>query len=529
MFRTLFHGVSLLPFLNGPIPQLPRIIPNFFPPHHELELLSLALKMVQRQEVFEVPAWWPLLTSPFFKVSKKDGSSRPILDLRWLNALLTCPSYSLPTITYVMRHIPQGSFCAVLDVKSGFTHILLDLLTSRLCCFQIAGRVFAFRCLPFGLSISPFLFSMMMNPLVQLWASKGIQSICYVDDLIVYASTAQELRKKLFTITMDLERLGITLNLKKSDLRPSQTVEYLGFRIDTQNLTLAVPTKKLRSVRHRIRQLATSNGYTTPRNAQSLMGTLNHLAQVFLWLPGILRPFQVQVSSAVKVALNSGLQSYQAWGTKTLFLSGESRRRLRLAASLLVPDSCRSFIPPQLALYTDASLSGFGYALPRMEEFGSCQWPQTLQIPLMDSLHSQELSITVLEALASLFSLQKLAPTLASSSLILFVDNLTLAQCIASGRAKTPILSTICGLIHLLASQHEIALTPIWIPTFSNTMADELSRMRPSVHGRRPPSNWCYGPVQHLELSYSIEVRGGDWSKRTMQILMSSPLQPGRI
>jgi len=44
------------------------------------------------------------------------------------------------------------------------------------------------------------------------------------------------------------DALGLVVNLKKSMLSPQQTLEFLGFQVDTVNLQLIFPAEKLRKI-----------------------------------------------------------------------------------------------------------------------------------------------------------------------------------------------------------------------------------------------------------------------------------------
>lgn len=81
-----------------------------------------------------------------------------------------------------------------------------------------------FRALSFGLSSSPRMFTKVMaEALVFLWLS-GISVIAYLDDLLLFAPSLEQLSRDLQFAGSILENLGWLLNLEKSNLAQRVTI-----------------------------------------------------------------------------------------------------------------------------------------------------------------------------------------------------------------------------------------------------------------------------------------------------------------
>ena len=66
------------------------------------------------------------------------------------------------------------------------------------------------------------------------WAhARGVRLLRYLDDWLVLASTEARARQHVRDLLSLCNSLGVVLNREKSDLNPSQSVEYLGMTIDT--------------------------------------------------------------------------------------------------------------------------------------------------------------------------------------------------------------------------------------------------------------------------------------------------------
>ncbi|XP_056316727.1 LOW QUALITY PROTEIN: uncharacterized protein LOC130231264 [Danio aesculapii] len=130
--------------------------------------------------------------SRYFLIPKKDGSLRPILDLRALN-----------------KHLRKYKF---------------KMLTNE---------VFEFVTLPFGLSLAPRVFSRCMEAALSPLRHKGLRISAYLDDYLICARTRERAERDAETLSSHLTRLGFRINNAKSQLIPSQEIEYLGLRLDS--------------------------------------------------------------------------------------------------------------------------------------------------------------------------------------------------------------------------------------------------------------------------------------------------------
>ena len=76
-----------------------------------------------------------------------------------------------------------------------------------------------------------------------------------MDDFLLLANSASELRSNLSNLLELLKALGLEVNLAKSVLEPKQVIDFLGFVIDLQHGSIHVPKQKLHSVLDDIKRL----------------------------------------------------------------------------------------------------------------------------------------------------------------------------------------------------------------------------------------------------------------------------------
>ncbi len=93
--------------------------------------------------------------SPYFIVPKKGGGLRPILDLRVLNRAL----HKLPFKMLTHRRIQPQDWFAAIDLKDAYFHVSILPRHRPFLRFAFEGRAWQYRVLPFGLSLSPRVFT----------------------------------------------------------------------------------------------------------------------------------------------------------------------------------------------------------------------------------------------------------------------------------------------------------------------------------------------------------------------------------
>ena len=120
-----------------------------------------------------------------------------------------------------------------MDLKDSYFQIPVHRSSRKWLRFMSDGTVHQFKVLCFGLSTAPQVFTRVFAA-VSAWAhSHGVGLLLYLDDWLVLASSETRARQHVRELLSLCNSLGIVINEEKSDLIPSQSVEYLGMTIDT--------------------------------------------------------------------------------------------------------------------------------------------------------------------------------------------------------------------------------------------------------------------------------------------------------
>ena len=95
---------------------------------------------------------------------------------------------------------------------------------------------------PIRSSVSPRIFTKLMKPVVARLRRSDVRLIIYLEDILfMNHSTPTQLQWVISTAIHLLENLGFVTNLEKSQLNATQTLEFLGFLVNTLNMTLVFP------------------------------------------------------------------------------------------------------------------------------------------------------------------------------------------------------------------------------------------------------------------------------------------------
>ena len=149
-----------------------------------------------------------------------------------LNEFVRQTPFKMETTASVLLSVRKGDFLASVDQKDTYFQIPIHHSSRRLLRFVTDGTVHQLKVLCFGLSTTPQVF-MRVFATVSAWAhSRRVRLLRYLDDWLVLASEtrAKQHVRELLSLC---HSLGIVINEEKSDLNPSQSVEYLGMSIGT--------------------------------------------------------------------------------------------------------------------------------------------------------------------------------------------------------------------------------------------------------------------------------------------------------
>ena len=224
-----------LPFLSAPpLSNVPIPLPSYSPTSIKRAALEeVTLGLIAKGAVELAPLPSPGFYSRLFVVWKTSGSWRPVIDLSHLNRFVDVSPFQMETIQSVLLSVRQGDWMASIDLKEAYLQVPVHPASRHFLRLMFRDTVYEFKALCFGLSTAPQVFTRVMAPVSAILHSMGIRMRRYLDDWLVQSASRESLLSDLQTVLQLCHQLGIVVNPQKSNLVPSQVVQYLGVVIDS--------------------------------------------------------------------------------------------------------------------------------------------------------------------------------------------------------------------------------------------------------------------------------------------------------
>ncbi|KAL7295988.1 hypothetical protein TKK_0010545 [Trichogramma kaykai] len=143
-----------------------------------------------------------------------------------------------------IRLVGKNDYMASIDIKDAYFLIPMSKRHKKYLRFQFHGIRYEFQCVPFGLSVSPYLFTKLLKPVVEKLRLKGFKSVVYLDDFLLLAKTEKKCAQNVEITSELLISLGFILNTKKCQLKPEKKCKFLGFIIDSEDYSIYLTNEK---------------------------------------------------------------------------------------------------------------------------------------------------------------------------------------------------------------------------------------------------------------------------------------------
>ena len=387
---------------------------------------------------------------------KPNGSARPIINLKPLNAQLRSMTFTMATPQRVLEALQQGVWTTSIDLKDAYFHVPMAKPHRKYLRFAILGRAFQFKTLPFGLAPAPRVFTQLITVLVKWAHSRGIQVIPYLDDWLLYNLDRDLLAHQTAQLTEMAESLGWVINRRKSDLTPSQTFEFLGIQLDTRRGMAKPVPRRVDSMMLMARKLLGETS-TSARTLMKVQGTMVSLGDLVKLGKLKRRPFQ----AAIRHLKIHGKQTGPIPLSQTL---KESLKWWTIRANLN-REVCFLKNKVTVTIVTDASTVGWGATVADIPIRG--RWTGS----------RKQLHINCLEMLAVERTLQHTPVTLRDKHISLHTDNMTVrAYLRKQGGTVSPNLNKFTGMVWRRLNRLNATLSVKHISGSLNVLADRLSR-----------------------------------------------------
>ena len=409
--------------------------------------------------------------SIFFLVDKKGGGVRPILNLKPLNKYIIKRTFKMENLRSIKRAVKPGDWLVSIDLQDAYMHIPIHPDFRKFLRFKIAGKVYQFKVLPFGLASAPRVFTKLMAPVVALARTEGLFVFPYLDDWIMRYQIRRILPVMLGRLLEILILFGLLKNDIKSHLTPSQSLEFVGGHFLTNLNLVRLPKDRVESFIE-VLQLFKLGKFVTARSFLVLLGKMAAMIEVVKHCRLYMRPVQLYLMAHWSMAERNLTRLIPIKETLVQHLSWWQNTENLLTGVPLEPQL------PEVTITTDASSTlGWGGHLEDLQVQGT--WS-----PAMKSRHINELELEAVVRTCHHF-----VDTIKDKSVLIRSDNATVVAYLnKEGGTKSPSLCMQTWRFLKWTISHNIVLSAEHVPGTENEQADKLSRVFAS------PLEWKLNP-----------------------------------
>lgn len=395
--------------------------------------------------------------STIFLRPKPDGTHRMILNLKKLNESVVYRHFKMDTLWTVVRMMKPNCYMASIDIKDAYYSVPVADSDKKYLKFEWHDTLYKFSCFPNGLALCPRKFTKLLKPVYCYLRKNGHLSSGYIDDSYLQGDGFSDCLANVVDTIKLFDTLGFIIHPDKSVFIPTQVLTFLGFILDSRNMTICLtPEKQVKLVN--ACQNVLSESTPSVRTVAQLLGLM------ISSFPGVMYgPLHYRRLDMDK--------------TRALGHSRDFERTMEISSLALediqwwivnIPSSnyVISHGDPQITLYTDASTTGWGCDLEGTPT-GGC-W---------SSAEAQN-HINYLEMLAIKLALESFEEQVKQKHVKLMVDNMTALTILNNmGTSRSWKLNELNKDIWDWCIVRGIWLTTVHIPGVNNSIADRESRL----------------------------------------------------
>lgn len=171
--------------------------------------------------------------SPVILVKKKGNGWRMCVDFRALNKVTIGDTFPLPRIDDTLDSLAGAKFFSTLDCKDGFHQVPITSKDREKTAFITHSGLYEYLVMPFGLKNAPAKFQRVINNVLKHLTWR--ECLVYLDDIIVFGKTFEEMLTRLDRVFNCLEASGFRLNYKKCAFGQTE-LDFLGHNINSKGI-----------------------------------------------------------------------------------------------------------------------------------------------------------------------------------------------------------------------------------------------------------------------------------------------------
>lgn len=382
--------------------------------------------------------------NPVVPVIKKDNTVRICLDARNLNKCIEMDYECPPAPDQILYRHNNCIYMSTIDLTASFWQIPINRRHRKYTGFMIAGRVYNFKVVPFGLKTA---VAALTRCLDMIFGKNADFIAPYVDDLLITSNSEEEHYDHLEYVLSKLSEANMTINIKKCNFF-RQEVKFLGHILSTKGIR--IDNEKVTAIMK----------FPVPKNIKHLrafLGFCNYSRKFCEKYADILHPLYILLKKGTK------------WHWEKQQQSSFDKIKLALANATMLhhPDISKSFW-----VQTDASGIGIAGRLFQITDDGEEQNIAFASRKLTNS--EMNFSTSEREMLSIVYCLKKWETVILGFEVFVLNDHKALSFLLNCKLTNSRIARWILSIQHYNLIIHHCKGS-------ENILADTLSRYPPEV------------------------------------------------
>ena len=158
--------------------------------------------------------------------------------------------FKMESLKQLVAMMKPSCFMASLDIRDAYYSVPIHKSHQKYLKFEFNGQLFQFTCMPNGLACAPRLFTKLLKPVYSSLRTQGLLSVGYIDDSYLQGDHYEECKQNVTVTSSLFTHLGLWVHEEKSVFTPSQTIEFLGFVLNSVHMTVSLTANKKEKLQH---------------------------------------------------------------------------------------------------------------------------------------------------------------------------------------------------------------------------------------------------------------------------------------
>ena len=332
-YADRFQGIGKLEGATCTLHVDPNVLPVAHQhrriPSHVRQQTEKELQRLQKLDIIEPvkdePTPW---VSPIQVVKKPNSENgiRICVDMRSPNKAIRRERHVTPTIDDIVQKVNDAQYFAKLDLNAGYHQIELAKESRYLTVFSTHAGLFRYKRLNFGVNSAAEVFQHLIQSALQ-----GLEGTLNIsDDILIYATTEDELQQRLHACRQRLRACNLTLNKDKCQFN-KRKIEFFG-HVFTSSGVSPDPRK--------VEAIANASEPTNAQEVRSLLGLVTYCSRFIPDLATISAPLRELTKENAKWEWNTThkhamqqIKENLSAGSKNAYFDPDKSTRLVVDAS----------------------------------------------------------------------------------------------------------------------------------------------------------------------------------------------------